>query len=197
MDSIANLKGIYLQMIKSRPVIIAGLIFAVIVFYLIIVSPVYRGYINAKEEIKIKIESSRDAFSIISKKNELMERLKATENKFKETEDRLLKGTRPPIAAAELQRILKGMASARGIDIRAEKVLQTEVFQDYIGVSVEIEFQSSMNSLKEFLYDMEHAPVIVFVPEMKIRVANIMDPTDVQVTMVIEGIIKKGESAEG
>ena len=126
-----------------------------------------------------------------------MEKLNAAENKFKETENRLLQGTRPPIAAAELQQIIKGMSSIRNIDIRAEKVLQPEIFEGYIGIPVEIEFQSSMNSLKEFLFDLEHSSVIMFVPEMKVRVTNTMDPTDVQVNMVIEGIIKKGASVEG
>jgi len=197
VDSIAKLKDIYPQMTKSKPVLIGGLLFAIILSYLLIVNPIYKGYTNAKEGIKTKTESYKSSLGIISEKNSLMEKLNAAENKFKETENRLLQGARPPIAAAELQQIIKGMSSIRNIDIRAEKVLQPEIFEGYIGIPVEIEFQSSMNSLKEFLFDLEHSSVIMFVPEMKVRVTNTMDPTDVQVNMVIEGIIKKGASVEG
>jgi len=193
---IDKIKGIYLQMIKSRPIIIAGIFFIATLSYFLIFSPIYKGYVHTKGDIKIKTESYEDSLAIINEKSSLMEKLKVAENKFKEAENGFLKGAKPPVAAAELQQIVKGMASVRGIDIRAEKMLQLDVFPGYIGVPVEIEFQSQMSSLKELLFDIEHSPTIILIPEIKIRVANIMEPTDVQVNIVIEGIMKKVESAK-
>lgn len=196
MTLIDKIKGTYLQMIKSRTIIIAGIFFITTLSYFLIFSPIYKGYVHTKGDIKIKTETYKDSLSIINEKNSLMEKLKVAENKFKEAENGFLKGTKPPVAAAELQQIIKGMASVRGIDIRAEKMLQLDVFPGYIGVPVEIEFQSQMSSLKELLFDIEHSTTIILIPEIKIRVANIMEPTDIQVNIVVEGIIKKAESAK-
>lgn len=196
MTLIDKTKGTYLQMIKSRTIIIAGIFFITTLSYFLIFSPIYKGYVHTKGNIKIKTETYKDSLSIINEKNSLMEKLKVAENKFKEAENGFLKGTKPPVAAAELQQIIKGMASVRGIDIRAEKMLQLDVFPGYIGVPVEIEFQSQMSSLKELLFDIEHSTTIILIPEIKIRVANIMEPTDIQVNIVVEGIIKKAESAK-
>lgn len=196
MTLIDKIKGTYLQMIKSRTIIIAGIFFITTLSYFLIFSPIYKGYVHTKGDIKIKTETYKDSLSIINEKNSLMEKFKVAENKFKEAENGFLKGTKPPVAAAELQQIIKGMASVRGIDIRAEKMLQLDVFPGYIGVPVEIEFQSQMSSLKELLFDIEHSTTIILIPEIKIRVANIMEPTDIQVNIVVEGIIKKAESAK-
>jgi Tfp pilus assembly protein PilO len=115
---------------------------------------------------------------------------------LKELEKGLLPGDKPPVAAAEVQRELKKMASSLGIEIRTERALNPVDGEFYTGVPVEIGFNASTGELKNMLYKIRTSPMLLRVSMLKIRVTNIRDPKEVFATMVVQGFIKKTEEKE-
>ncbi len=103
----------------------------------------------------------------------------------------LLKGDKPPVAAAELQSIVKGMLSDLNVEMRSERTLSTKDMGYYLGVPVEIGFISDTEKLKSLLYRLKRYSLLLHVSELKVRVTNINNPVNTYVTLVITGFIKK------
>jgi len=102
-----------------------------------------------------------------------------------------LRGNKAPVAAAELQKTIKDIASSLGVEIRLERTLNP-VDEDYfMSVPVEIGFTSSTARLKNLLERLRATPFLINITEMKIRVLNISKPADINVTLVVSGYIKK------
>ena len=102
-----------------------------------------------------------------------------------------LRGSKPPVAAAVLQRFLKEKASSLSIEVKLERTLKPVDADVYLGIPVEIGFTTSTDKLKEFLYKLRTAPYLLTVSELKIRVTNPSKPVDVYTTVVVTGFIKK------
>lgn len=192
MASLADLKKIYSGMTaKNRRTLSIGVvIIAAILLYSFILEPAYKSQIAVRLDIKSKQDIYEESLASIAKKGMLNERLKTQEARLNEQEAKFLPGDKPPVAAAELQIIIKNIATARGIDIKAERALQPEGKDGYIEVPIEIEFETQIAKLKDFIFDVEHAQNTLLVTGLRIRVTNVPDPKDIYVTMNIEGIIK-------
>ena len=106
----------------------------------------------------------------------------------------LLSGDKMPVAAAEVQRQLKGMAVSLGIEIKSEKTLDAIDTGTYIEIPVEIGFVSTTSKLKSMLYNIKSSPLLLTVPKMKIHITNLNDPSEIYTTLVVKGFMKKPET---
>ncbi|MBI4847025.1 MAG: hypothetical protein HY808_00405 [Nitrospirae bacterium] len=129
-------------------------------------------------------------------KNEVEKKVNAFKIELEGQEKLLLQGEKPPVAAAELQRILKEAAMSLSIGIASERTLNPVEEGPYLGVPVEVGFSASTEKLKDFLLKVRTTPFLIKVSDMKIRVTNISNPTDVFTTLVVTGFIKKPQEAE-
>ncbi len=130
----------------------------------------------------------------ISEKEAISRRLEATKGELRELENGLIKGNKPPLAAAELQRLLKEMAKASGVDIKLERALSPIDTEMYSSIPVEIGFTAITKKLKDMILMIEASPLLLTISEMKIRVTGL----EVYVTITVRGLIRKGinEQAE-
>ncbi|MDO8282404.1 MAG: GspMb/PilO family protein [Thermodesulfovibrionia bacterium] len=108
----------------------------------------------------------------------------------------LLNGNKPPVAAAELQSILKDMLTSLQIDMKSERTLAAVDAGYYLGVPVEIGFISDTEKLKGFLYRLRVSALLLNVTDLKARVTNANNPEDTYITLVITGFIKKPADEE-
>jgi hypothetical protein len=106
-------------------------------------------------------------------------------------EKAFLRGSKPPVAAAVLQRFLKEKAASLDIEVKLERTLSPVDSEVYLGIPVEIGFNASTEKLKELLYKVRASQYLLTVSELKIRVTNVSNPVDVYVTVVVTGFIKK------
>lgn len=121
----------------------------------------------------------------------LQERLDSMKKSAATGQRSLLNGDKPPVAAAEIQSILKEMLSSLQIEMRSERTLASVDAGYYLGVPVEIGFVSDTEKLKGFLYRLRVSPLLLNVTDLKVRVTNANKPEDTFVTLVITGFIKK------
>lgn len=185
-----------LQRREKKAILIGGSIIAIILSYFL-----FTWYSNIKTSTGEHAETKRvyllKQLNRISEKEDIAKRLEATKNELKELDNGLLKGDKPPVAAAELQRILKEMAIASRADIKSERAMSPVDMEMYSGIPVEIGFTATTAKLKEMLLRIETSPLLLTIPEMKVRVTNINNPLEVYVTMTVRGLIKKGVREQG
>ena len=129
----------------------------------------------------------------LSEKDEIDVRFRAVTQEIEMLEKTFLRGDKPPVAAAVLQRFLKENATSLGIDVKLERTLSPVDADVYLGIPVEIGFTASTEKLKDLLYNLRTAPFLLTVSELKISVTNISNPVDVYTTVVVTGFIKKPE----
>ncbi len=166
-----------------------------IVIFLILIYHVFSWYSEVRSSQREYIEAKRitlqKQFHKISGKENLLNNYEILSNNLKVLEKGLLTGTKPPVVAAEIQRLLKEMASSLEIDIKTERALNPEDRGLYLGIPVELGFTTTTGKLKQLLYKIKTSTFILTISEIKVRVTNIRNPVNSYVTLVVRGFIKK------
>lgn len=135
----------------------------------------------------------------LSERDDLHSQADAFRQDFEIRKKALLKGEKTPVAGAELQRILKEMASSLNINVNLERTLAPVDFDFYLGIPVEIGFTADTDKLSGMLYMLKQSPFLLTITEMKVRVSNVNNPVNVNATLQITGFIEKpsAEKAAG
>lgn len=174
--------------------------FLVIGGIIVLVIIIYHGY-SWYDESKKRADDFSHARLVmverqlnrIAKKDEIEKNLYELKQELDSLEKTILQGDKPPIAAAALSRILREASATQGINIAMERTLNPSDLDHYVAVPVEIGFTTSTEKLKELLYRLRSSPFLLTVSEVKIRVINIANPTDIYTSLIVTGYIKKQE----
>ena len=176
------------------------LIIGVVGVVLIIIFNLYGRYSDFREQVSdfsgSRTQLLETQLEKLSEKEELMKRVDEIRKSLDTHEDLFLKGSKAPVAAAELQKTIKDISSSLNIDIRLERTLNPVDANYYTGIPVEIGFTASTAKLKNLLARLRTTPFLLNIVEMKIRVLNISKPEDINVTLVVSGFIKKPAEAD-
>jgi hypothetical protein len=174
---------------EKRFLVIGGVLVFLIILYRLAVwhDDISTGIKDVTDAKLIMLEKQSDN---LSKMALLQEGLDSLRKGALNQDKSLLKGDKPPVAAAELQSILKGILSSLNIEIRSERTLTPVEAGFYLGVPVEIGLISDTAKLKGFLYRLKRSRVLLTVSELRVRVTNLTNPENSYVTLVITGFIK-------
>jgi hypothetical protein len=114
-------------------------------------------------------------------------------------EETLLPGTTPPLAAADLQTLLKKFSDSAGLKIQSEKILPHVKRDSYLEIPVQIVANGEMRNLKEFLVAVDSSKLFVAVQNVSLRplkrrqfiaeTRTYLDVTDIQASMTFIGLI--------
>ena len=102
---------------------------------------------------------------------------------------RLLPGDKPPIAASELQKLVKGTAQESGVEVRSERILPPTDRGGYTEVPIEVTLSGPIRALAALLYRLEAAPVTVTLNDVKLRVLSVTAPREISATLSLAGYI--------
>jgi len=117
---------------------------------------------------------------------------------YERTQQRLLLGETPQLGAANLQEIVKRLSEKNGIGVRSFRILEPKEINSYRKISINIDFNpaSSMLSLGQFIYDIEHNQKELMISEMDLLVMNPRTPNSIQGSLVISGMMKNTQTKE-
>ncbi len=176
------------------------LIYGIVAVVLIVGFNIIDWYSDKKNEINeisdAKLFMIEKQLSKIADKGYLEKYAASVRQELERQEKSLLKGGKPPVAAAALQRTLKEMASSLGIDVKLERTVNPVDTENYLGIPVEIGFKATTNELKSLLVKIKKSSYLLTVSEMKVRVTNINKAEDIYTTLVVTGFIKKAEEVK-
>lgn len=113
---------------------------------------------------------------------------------LQQVEERLFKGKTIQLAAADIQRIVDGAARQSDLAIRTVRVMDAEGGDSFVGVPIQIIFESDLTRLTKFISTIESNRKLLTIPELQIRVKNRRQPREITITMKIAGYMKKEET---
>jgi len=114
-------------------------------------------------------------------------------------EEALLPGATPPLAAADLQTLLKQFSERSGLKIQSEKILPHVKRDSYLEIPVQIVANGDIRNLKEFLVAVDSSKLFMAVQDVSLRTVkrrqfvaetrSYTDSTDIQASMTLVGLI--------
>jgi Tfp pilus assembly protein PilO len=105
---------------------------------------------------------------------------------------RWLKGPTPPLAASELQTLIKGLAEQAGAEMRSERILPLVERGGLQEIPIEITVASGLREAVRLLFDLEHTTKILTVQDVKVRVVAVGQPRDLLTTFTVSGYLLPG-----
>lgn len=114
-------------------------------------------------------------------------------------EEALLPGATPPLAAADLQTLLKQFSDLAGLKIQSEKILPHVKRDAYLEIPVQIVANGEMRNFKEFLVAVDSSKQFVGVQNVSMRTVkrrqfvaqtrSYVETNDIQASMTFIGLI--------
>ena len=171
---------------------------AALVVYTFVVVPLVEAKKKADEEILLNQRLLQKYAEVLQNRKTVEEALDRTLKQGEEIQKRLLGGETPQLGAANLQDMVKRLAEKNSLAIRSFRSLDAKEVGSFRRISVQIEFNplNSMQSLTQFLYELEHQEKELMIGEMDLLVYNPRMPNTIQGNMVISGYMKGNRGRE-
>ncbi len=191
-----NLNKANLSQKKFLWILVAGA--AALVFYSFVIVPLVEAKKRADQEIALNQRLLQKYSEVLQNRKSVEEGLGRTAKRGEEIQKRLIPGETPQLGAANLQDSVKRLAEKNTIAIRSFRNLDSKEVGAFRRISVQIEFNpmSSMQSLTQFLYGLEHQDKEVMVSEIDLLVFNPRMPNTIQGSMIISGYMKGSKGKE-
>jgi hypothetical protein len=163
---------------------------AAIFMYEFAVDPAVEYARTLREEIPMKAALLSRYKRTMQEGDQAERRVAHAMERLARTEERLLRGVTPALAAAELQELLKGLTAQNKVILRTTSVLSLEDVKPFKKVSLRIDFSTaSLKSVAGLLYDIEHHQKVLTIAEMRINAEGHQDPKGVQISLVVAGLM--------
>ena len=133
---------------------------------------------------------------IIAGRAEVEKQLVQVKRKQTQLNSKLLTGSTPSLAAAEMQKMLEKISATHDLELKSVKVQDGEKQGDLLTIPLEIRLQTDLERTRKFLADIEKNQKYLIVPSLKISIQNQRDPKEVIVTMVVTGFFMKEEAVK-
>jgi Tfp pilus assembly protein PilO len=133
---------------------------------------------------------------IIGQQKEIEKKLTQIKREQGQLNNKLLKGSTPSLAAAEMQKMLEQISKKHDLELKSVKVKDAEKEGDFLAIPLEIRLTTDLNSTRKFLSDLEKNQKYLIIPQLKISVKNQRDPQEVIVTIVVTGFFMEEAAAD-
>lgn len=189
-----RLKGIGLDfkpsMLEDRRLLLGVGVICVLTLLLVLRSG-YFYHQGTEEKLSAYDDMLLVSSQVLTKGGEIQKEIGAGAKRLAELENGLLRADKPSIGAAKLQEAVKQIASKRMITIESEKALNVKEVGEYIKIPVEFHFKTELKQLNMLLYDIEESQLLIGVRDMHIKTSDRNNPFTLNITIVVEGVIKK------
>lgn len=185
-----------LQRRERRLLIVAVIVAAGVLGYLYVVEPLVERHRNVRALVESREELLARQQRLVARRDRYAEERAALDAEIAQGRARLLPGNRAPLAASELQKVMKSTAEDTGVEVRSERVLPTTERGGYTEVPVEVTLSGPIRAIVSFLHRLEAAPVLLGVNDLKLRVISIGSPRELSATVALTGYILSSAEAE-
>ncbi len=154
--------------------------------------------IPAREEVLTKRRA------LVAHRAAYAARLEEASHAVEQVRKRLLPGATPPLAASELQKLVKELASQSSVEVRSERILTPVERGRLLEIPIEITVAGGIREILMLLYRLEGTEKILTLQELKVRVVSVGQPRELLTTLTVSGYVllsgqtqKQGEKPEG
>jgi Tfp pilus assembly protein PilO len=126
---------------------------------------------------------------IVTQRATLTAELEKLDQQLQTRAPRWLQGPTPPLAASELQTLVKDVALKAGVEVRSERILPLVDRTGLQEVPIEITVAGGLRETVRLLHDLEHTTKILTVQDVKVRVVAVGQPRDLLTTFNVSGYL--------
>lgn len=125
---------------------------------------------SIKEEQAIKTKTLERYITLISEKPDLEKRLASLKEARKADDSKLIEGQTPPLAAAQLQEIVKSIVTDRGGTKSSERVGKSEDLGKFKVISVSVDtIMPDIRAVSDIIYSIETKTPYLIIKEINLR----------------------------
>jgi general secretion pathway protein M len=187
-----------LQPRERRLLALGALVAAAVLGYWYVVEPLGSRHERVQTELAVRQARLERQQRLVERRDRYAHEERELRTEIERRRARLLPGDKPPLAASELQKLVKSTAQETGVEVRSERVLPTSERGGYTEVPVEVTLSGPIRAIVSFLHRLEAAPVLLSVHDVKLRVVSVGAPRDLLATLAVAGYITTGaETAPG
>jgi type II secretory pathway component PulM len=170
-------------------IVVGGGILLVVLLWQAVFQPIRDRYRVASELVPVREQVLARRQELVARKAAIGAELEATNGRIDALNARFLPSGTPAVAASELQKIVKEMATQASTEVRSERILPTIERGELLEVPIEIAVSGDIRQLVDLLSRLERAPKLLAVQDLKVRVINISQPRELLTTLTLSGFI--------
>jgi Type II secretion system (T2SS), protein M subtype b len=179
--------------LRERVVVGAGAVVALAVGgYLFLVEPLVARARDAQALVPAREATLERRRLLVGQRPRLAEELAAVTERLETESARLLHGPTPPLAAAELQKLVKEMLPSGGAEVRSERVLPPADHQGLQEIGLELTLVGSIRDTVAALARLERTDRLLAFKDVRIRVLAPAQPRELLTTLTIVGYLLPG-----
>ena len=167
--------------------IVASMILGAILFGKLL----YTFHADAAQQAALKKEELAVYASLTARLGELHKLKEDGEAKLMEAEKRLIAVKKADAGVAMLQEAFRACSARGGISVSSGRAMPAVTKGSYLKIPMEFQFRADVLQLKELLSDMQTSPVLMGMKGIKIKSRGASEPGRLDVSMVVEGAMKK------
>jgi Tfp pilus assembly protein PilO len=147
----------------------------------------FRGIREERIPAQEQVLAKRKA--LISQRSAYSEQLDEVTRAVDQAVTRLLPGNTPPLAASELQKLVKDLAGEANVEVKSERILAPVERGELLEIPVEITVSGGIRELVTLLYRLEGSTKILTLQDLKVRVISVSQTKDLLTTLTVSGFI--------
>ena len=151
------------------------------------IQPVYEKQKRVDQKIQNKIQFIQKYYEILSQDSYYNAKKTANERTRIILAKKFLNETQPGLAAARLQKIIKGFALRSRVKIEQVRVEKAKVIDQMPAVPISVTLRSNLRNLSEFVYRMENSEKFLVVEEITSQRINKSNPEELKTRLLVSG----------
>jgi len=178
---------------RERLVVGVGAVVALVIGgYLLVVEPLLARSRAAETSVPAREAALERRRLLIGQRARLVEELAAADARLEMESRRLLRGPTAPLAASELQKLVKDLLAAGNVEVRSERVLPASDQHGLQQVPIELTIVGSIGDTVTALSRLERTDRLLALKDFKIRVVAVAQPRDLLTTLTVAGYLMPG-----
>ena len=167
----------------------------VIGLYLFVVEPLVDRVREAKGRTVTREAALERRRLLIAQGPRIAEELQSVSKRLESESARLLRGPTAPLAASELQKLIKDVAASSNMEVRSERVLPATDREGLQEVPIEIIIAGSIRDTMTALYRLEHTDRLLMIKDLKFRAVAVGQPRELMTTLTVAGYVMPDASS--
>ena len=162
---------------------------AVSIGYVYVLEPLREQAQQTAELIPAREAQLQRRRLLIAQRASLATELAQIATRIEAQSERLLKGPTPPLAASEMQKLVKEVAAAANVEVRSERILPTADRDGLQEVPIEITVAGGIRESMNVLDQLERTSKLLTMQDLKVRVISAGQPRDLLTTITVSGYL--------
>jgi len=182
---------------RERSLIGLGVAGAILVgAYLIVVEPLMNRNTELAQILPAREATLERRRQLVAQRDRVAAEQQAFAGRLEAESARLLPGATTPLAASELQKLVKEVAQAASVEVRSERVLPPLEMAGLLEVPIEIAVAGGVRQTVALLHLLEQTPRLLTLRDVNIRVVAVGQARDLLTSLTVSGYVLPGAAVK-